>query len=109
MRTRLARQPAFMNALYIINGCHKDWMVVRVLLPCKNPSYPHYDRSIFRDLRRACSLDVKRLGNGGQLCESKIGNAPLDMRAIPKAPHSAFAAISQLYGDVSFVSLPRLL
>ena len=30
-------------------------------------------------------------------------------RDIPKAPHGAFAAISQLHGGVGFVSLPRLL
>ena len=40
------------------------------------------------------ALDVQRLVNRGQLCESRGDNAPLDTRAIPKAPHSAFAAIS---------------
>ena len=39
----------------------------------------------------------------------KRGNAPLDTRAIPKAPHSAFAAISYLYGDVDFTKFPRVL
>ena len=39
------------------------------------------------------ALDVQRLGNRGQLCETKRGNAPLDMRAIPKAPHSAFGLL----------------
>ena len=35
------------------------------------------------------------------------GNAPLDPRAIPKAPHGAFAAISQLHGgvDVGFEAI----
>ena len=51
MRSRRMPRPAFINALYITDGCHKDWMVVRVLFPCKNPSFPHYDRSVFRDLR----------------------------------------------------------
>ena len=53
MRARLAPQ----QALHIIDGCHKDWMVVRVLFPCKNPSYPDYDRPVFRDLRRPRSLE----------------------------------------------------
>ena len=39
------------------NGNQEHWMVVRVLFPCKNPSYPHYDRSAFRDLRRARFVD----------------------------------------------------
>ena len=34
---------------------------------------------------------------------------PHHTRAIPKAPHSDFAAISQLYGGVGFVGLHRLL
>ena len=55
------------------------------------------------------ALDVKRLGNRGQLCESRRDNAPLDTRSIPKAPHSAFAAISLLYGDVGFTKIPRVL
>ena len=57
MRARRMLGTAFINDLYIIDGCHKDWMVVRVLFLCKNPSYPHYDRSVFRDLQRACSLE----------------------------------------------------
>jgi hypothetical protein len=57
MRARLAPQQAFLDALRIRDGCHKDWMVVRVRFPCKNPSYPHYDRPVFRDLGRARSLD----------------------------------------------------
>ena len=57
MRARLAPQQAFINVLHIIDGCHKDCMVVRVLFPCKNPSYPHHDRPVFRDLRRARSLE----------------------------------------------------
>ena len=57
MRWRRMLAPAFINALCIIDGCHKDWMVVRVLFPCKNPSYPHCDRTFLSDLRRACSLD----------------------------------------------------
>ena len=49
MRARLAPQQAFISALRIRDGCHKDWMVVRVLFPCKNPSYPHYE-SFMTDL-----------------------------------------------------------
>ena len=37
------------------------------------------------------ALDVQRLGNRGQLCESRRDNAPLDTRAIPKAPHHPVA------------------
>ena len=57
MRARLAPQQAFINALRIRDGCRKDWMVVRVRFPCKNASYPHYDRPVFCDLRRARSLE----------------------------------------------------
>ena len=58
MRARLPRQHASTNALYYIpDGCHKDWMAVKVLFPCKNPLYPHYHRPVFRDLGRARSLD----------------------------------------------------
>ena len=43
MRARRMLEPAFANALYIIDGCHKDWMVAGFLFPRKNPSYPHYN------------------------------------------------------------------
>ena len=57
MRARRMLEPAFINALYnIIDACHKDWTVVRFLFSCKNHSYPHHHRSVFRDLRRARSL-----------------------------------------------------
>ena len=44
-----------------------------------------------------------------RLCESKRGDAPLDTRATPNAPHSAFAAISHLglHGDVG-LAFPHL-
>ena len=40
------------------------------------------------------ALGAQRLRNRGKICETKRSNDPLDTRAIPKAPHSAFAAIS---------------
>ena len=43
----------------------------------------------------------------GGACESRRGDAPHDMRVIPKAPHGAFEAVSQLDRDVGFVGLPR--
>ena len=45
----------------------------------------------------------------GANCEPRVFRGPLDTRAIPKAPHRTFVAISQLYGDVGFASLPGLL
>ena len=53
------------------------------------------------------ALDVQWLGNRGQPRELRRYNAPHDPRAIPKAPHGAFAAISYLYGDVGFDQTPR--
>ena len=40
------------------------------------------------------ALNPQRVGNRGQLCESRRGSAPLKPRAIPKAPHGTFAAVS---------------
>ena len=37
--------------------------------------------------RLESALDAQRLGNKGQICETRRDSAPLDMRAIPKGPH----------------------
>ena len=39
------------------------------------------------------ALDVQRSGSRVQLCETKRGDAPLDTRAMPKAPRGDFAAV----------------
>ena len=44
--------------------------------------------------------NVRKQGGGG--CEPRRDRAPINTRAIPKAPRRAFAAISKLHGDVSF-------
>ena len=61
----------------------------------------------YRLRRFESALDVQRLGNRGQLCETKRGGAPLDTRAIPKAPHSVSRRCRSCTGGVGFVSPPR--
>ena len=54
------------------------------LIPCKNPSHPHYDGSFFRDLRRARSL-----GQGMEMHDALIKIVVNNVILIELASNSA--------------------
>ena len=71
----------------------------RRMLPNQPPYFLRRDAQAFTHGR----TKVRHQGmTGGQIREPRRDGAPPDRRAAPKAPHRAFAAISELYGDAGF-------
>ena len=101
LRGGIAMEAAQANVYHALASCAGITGSIRI------PINHSLDKKRLASAWRRCLLqrcesavDAHRLGNMRHLCESRRGSAPLNMRATPKAPHSALAAISQLYASV---------